>query len=122
MKKQILIVDDSENIRDILIFTLEKAGHSVLSAVDGKDALKHLDGKTQIDLIITDINLPVMDGISMIKKIRTNNKHQYVPILILTSECQIDKKNEAKEAGATGWIIKPFVPEKLLTAISRLVR
>lgn len=122
MEKQILIVDDSESIREVLIFTLENSNYTVHTAVNGQDALKHLNGKKKIDLIITDLHMPVMDGISLIKKVRTLDDYKYVPILFLTTESQVDKKNEAKEAGATGWIVKPFAPEKLLAAISKLLR
>lgn len=121
MGKKILIVDDSESIREVVSFTLENAGHDVLKAVDGNDALKFLDG-TPIDLVITDLHMPGMDGIGLIKKIRQNDNYQFVPILFLTTESQNEKKQEAKDAGATGWIVKPFVPDKLLAAISKVVR
>jgi len=121
MAKTILIVDDSESIREVVSFTLENEGFQVLIGVDGKDALKFLDGK-DIDLIITDLHMPEMDGISLIKEIRRMEKYQRVPILFLTTESQAAKKMEAKEAGATGWIIKPFVPAKLLEAIYKVLR
>lgn len=122
MEKSILIVDDSESIREVVSFTLENAGHKVYVAVDGQDALKFLDGNTKIDLIITDLHMPVMDGITLIKKVRANDNFKYIPILFLTTESQASKKMEAKEAGATGWIIKPFVPEKLLAALNKVIR
>lgn len=122
MEKSILIVDDSESIREVVSFTLENAGHKVYVAVDGQDALKFLDGNTKIDLIITDLHMPVMDGITLIKKVRANENFKYIPILFLTTESQASKKMEAKEAGATGWIIKPFVPEKLLAALNKVIR
>ncbi len=122
MEKQILIVDDSESMREVLIFTLENAGYKVLIAVDGRDALKFLDGATKIDLIITDLHMPILDGIGLIKKVRSDNDYKYVPILFLTTESQIGKKNEAREAGASGWFVKPFAPEKLLAAITKLIR
>ncbi len=122
MEKQVLIVDDSESIREVLIFTLENAGYKVLTAINGQEALKLLDGKTKIDLIITDLHMPVMDGIELIKSTRSIQAYMYIPILFLTTESQVDKKNEAKAAGATGWIVKPFAPEKLLSAISKLIR
>jgi two-component system chemotaxis response regulator CheY len=121
MGKKILIVDDSESIREVVSFTLENAGHEVFKGVDGQDALKFLDG-TKYDLIITDLHMPNMDGIEFIKKTRAISDYQFVPILFLTTESQTAKKIEAKEAGATGWIIKPFVPEKLLAAINKVVR
>ncbi len=122
MGKKILIVDDSESIREVVSFTLENAGHDVLIAVDGEDALKFLDGSEQIDLIITDLHMPKMDGIELIKKVRQMSDFQYIPILFLTTESQASKKMEAKESGATGWIIKPFVPEKLLAALNKVIR
>jgi len=121
MAKTILIVDDSESIREVVSFTLENEGFNVLVGVDGKDALKFLDGK-DIDLIITDLHMPEMDGIILIKEVRKMEKYQRVPILFLTTESQAAKKMEAKEAGATGWIIKPFVPAKLLEAINKVSR
>ena len=121
MKKKILILDDSESIREVVIFTLEKDGHDVLVGVDGKDALKHLDGR-DIDLIITDLHMPNMDGIEFIKEVRQMEKYKYTPILYLTTESQQSKKMEAKQAGATGWIVKPFMPEKLLAAINKIMK
>lgn len=122
MGKNILIVDDSESIREVVSFTLEDAGHSVISAVDGEDALTRLEGVDKIDLIITDLHMPKMDGIELIKEVRTDDKFKFTPILFLTTESQASKKMEAKEAGATGWIIKPFVPEKLLAALKKVIR
>lgn len=124
MGKNILIVDDSESIREVVSFTLENAGFSVFVGVDGKDALKFLDSR-QIDLIITDLHMPELDGIGLIKEVRRNpsfSTYARTPILFLTTESQVEKKMEAKEAGATGWIIKPFVPAKLLEAISKVIR
>jgi two-component system chemotaxis response regulator CheY len=121
MEKTILIVDDSESIREVVNFTLENAGYKVLVGVDGSDALKFLDG-TEIHLVITDFHMPNMDGISLIKAIRAREQYQYVPILLLTTESQTAKKEEAKAAGATGWIVKPFVQDKLLAVVQKLIR
>lgn len=121
MSKRILIVDDSESIREVIHFTLERAGHDIVKAVDGKDALQYLDGQ-KFDLIITDLHMPVMDGIEFIKETRNIDSYRFTPILLLTTESQVIKKNEAREAGATGWIVKPFVPEKLLAAINKVVK
>jgi len=121
MPKKILIVDDSESIREVVSFTLENEGFKVKVGVDGKDALKFLDG-TKIDLIITDLHMPVLDGIGLIKEVRVLPDYQRIPILFLTTESQAAKKMEAKEAGATGWIIKPFVPAKLIEAINKVLR
>jgi two-component system chemotaxis response regulator CheY len=120
MAKTILIVDDSESIREVVNFTLEKEGFNVLVGVDGQDAQKHLNGD-KIDLIITDLHMPNMDGIEFIKVVRSNDNYKMIPILFLTTESQNEKKMEAKEAGATGWIIKPFLPAKLIGAIQKVM-
>jgi two-component system chemotaxis response regulator CheY len=121
MAKTILVVDDSESIREIVSFTLENEGYKVLLGEDGSDALRHLDSNP-IDLILTDLHMPVMNGIEFIKNVRSNENYRTVPILFLTTESQTAKKMEAKEAGATGWIIKPFVPAKLTEAINKVMR
>ena len=121
MAKTILIVDDSESIREVVSFTLENEGYNILIAVDGKDALKFLDGRV-IDLILTDLHMPEMDGIELIKVVRKMPKYERIPILFLTTESQATRKMEAKEAGATGWIIKPFAPAKLIAALNKVIR
>lgn len=121
MAKKILIVDDSESIREVVSFTLENEGFEVLVADDGTDALKYLDGRP-VDMIITDLHMPQMDGITLIKHVREMEMYQRIPILFLTTESQTSKKLEAKEAGATGWIIKPFVPAKLIAALNKVLR
>ena len=121
MPKKILIVDDSESIREVVSFTLENEGFEVLIANDGTDALKFLDGR-EIDMIITDLHMPEMDGITLIKHVREMEAYQRIPILFLTTESQTAKKMEAKEAGGTGWIIKPFVPAKLIAALQKVLR
>ena len=121
MDKNILIVDDSESIREVVNFTLEKEGYQVKIGENGKDAIKYLDGRP-IDLVITDLYMPEMDGIELIKEIRQKQEYQGVPILFLTTESQMEKKQEAKNAGATGWIVKPFVPAKLLAAVKKVMR
>ncbi len=121
MEKTILIVDDSESIREVVIFTLENAGYKVLSAIDGKDALGHLTGQ-HLDLILTDLHMPNMDGIGLIKEVRRMEEYRYVPILYLTTESQHSIKMEARQAGATGWIVKPFMPEKLIAAIGKIIK
>lgn len=121
MSKNILIVDDSESIREVVSFTLENEGYNVLIGVDGKDALRFLDG-SPIDLIITDLHMPEMNGIELIKNVRAMENYKRIPILFLTTESQTSKKMEAKEAGATGWIIKPFVPAKLIDALKKVLR
>ena len=121
MAKTVLIVDDSESIREVVSFTLQNEGYDVLIGVDGDDALKFLDGR-KIDIAITDLHMPNLDGLQLIRKIRETDSYKHIPILFLTTESQTSKKMEAKQAGATGWIIKPFVPAKLLSAISRVLR
>jgi two-component system, chemotaxis family, chemotaxis protein CheY len=121
MAKTIVIVDDSESIREVVSFTLENAGYQVLSAIDGEDALKFFDGR-ELDLLITDLHMPKLNGIELIKKVRENANYKLLPILFLTTESQQSIKQDAKDAGATGWIIKPFVPAKLLAALSKVIR
>ena len=121
MTKTILFVDDSESIREIVNFTLQNEGYNVIVSDNGKNALNLLDGK-EINLIITDLHMPEMNGIELIKEVRKMPKYQRTPILFLTTESQVAKKIEAKDAGATGWIVKPFVPAKLISAITKVIR
>lgn len=121
MSKSILIVDDSETIREAVSYTLENAQFNVDKAVDGEDALQLLESG-HYQLIITDLHMPRLDGIGLIKAIRARQEHQFTPILFLTTESQTSRKDEARAAGATGWIVKPFVPEKLLAVVQKLIR
>ena len=121
MGKTILIVDDSESIREVVSATLENDGYEVLVGVDGVDAQKYLTGQ-DIGLIITDLNMPNKDGIELIKDVRQTESYKFTPILLLTTESQAEKKQEAKAAGATGWIVKPFVQEKLLATVKKVLR
>ncbi|MCD6090684.1 MAG: response regulator [Bacteroidales bacterium] len=121
MKKTILIVDDSESIRKLVQFNLNKAGYEVLVANHGKDALKYFNGES-IHLLLTDLHMPIMNGMELIKEVRKLENYKHMPILFLTTETQISLKKEAKDAGATGWIVKPFVFEKLLTTIHKVLR
>lgn len=116
-----MIVDDSETLRAILIFVLEEAGFEVLEGIDGIDAIKYLDGR-HIDLIITDLNMPRMDGIRLIKHVRSIETYSQTPILFLTTDTQQSKKDEARNAGATGWIVKPFDQSKLISAITKVMK
>lgn len=122
MKNNILIVDDSESIREVIASGLEMSGYSVTKGINGADGLKCLESLSEVNLIITDLNMPVMDGISFLKEVRKNEKYKYLPILILTTESQEAKKQEAREAGATGWIIKPFSKERLVNVIKKVLR
>jgi two-component system chemotaxis response regulator CheY len=117
--KTILTVDDSRTMRDMLHLALTEAGFRVVQAVDGLDGLEALDA-AQADVIITDINMPRLDGFGFIEGVRKNDRHRATPILELTTESDTTKKQRARDAGATGWIVKPFNPEKLIDAIRRV--
>ncbi len=117
----ILAVDDSETIRELVSVTLKRSGHDVVTAKDGNDGLQKAKGG-RFDLILSDINMPGMDGFEMIRQIRTLPSHKYTPILTLTTESSADKKQKGKEVGASGWIVKPFQPDLLLKAVSRFVK
>lgn len=118
--RRALIVDDSRSMRQMVSFTLKGAGFEPLEAENGQEALEKLRGQ-KFGVIITDLNMPVMDGISFIRKARTTPEARFIPILILTTESQQAKKLEAKAAGATGWILKPFEPEKLLQTLQKVM-
>jgi two-component system chemotaxis response regulator CheY len=120
MEKKIMTVDDSASVRQMVSFALKDAGSGVIEAVDGKDALSKLQGNVR--LIITDLNMPNMDGIELIRNVRANPGYKFVPILMLTTESQAEKKQEGKSAGATGWIVKPFKPEQLLAVVKKVLR
>jgi two-component system chemotaxis response regulator CheY len=120
MAKRILAVDDSKTMRDMVSFTLRNAGFEVTEAEDGKDALRALGNGNKFDLIITDLNMPNMDGFALIDAVRAQASYKFVPILILTTESDQQKKDRGKEAGATGWIVKPFNPEKLLQVVNKV--
>jgi two-component system chemotaxis response regulator CheY len=119
--KQILSVDDSSSIRQMVTFTLRKAGYEVAEAVDGKDGLTKVSG-AKFDLIITDLNMPNMDGIEMITAVRKVAGYSFIPILMLTTESQAEKKDAGRKAGATGWIVKPFNAEQLVAVVQKLVK
>ena len=121
MSKTILSADDSASMRQMVRFTLQQAGFAVVEATDGKDALDKLSG-APVDLVITDLNMPVMDGLELIRNIRAMAQFKFVPILMLTTESQADKKQAGKAAGATGWIVKPFNPEQLIAVVNRVLR
>jgi two-component system chemotaxis response regulator CheY len=122
MSKVIMAVDDSTSIRQMVGFILKDAGFEVIEAVDGQDAVNHLLKNSGIDMIITDLNMPNMDGIELIKQARAMPKYKYIPIVMLTTESQDNKKQAGKAAGATGWIVKPFQPEQLLAVIRKVLR
>ncbi|NNM52984.1 MAG: response regulator [Pseudomonadales bacterium] len=116
----ILAVDDSASMRQMVAFTLKMAGHQVTEAVDGMNALE-IAQRQRFDLVISDVNMPKMDGISLIKKLRTLDNFRLVPMLMLTTESSADKKAEGKAAGATGWIVKPFSPDQLLQTVKKVL-
>ncbi len=120
MSKKIMTVDDSPSVRQMVSFTLQDAGYEVVEASDGQDALDKLQG--QVDMIITDLNMPNMDGIELIKNVRGNADYKFIPIVMLTTESQDSKKKEGKEAGATGWIVKPFKPPQILGVVQKLLK
>lgn len=116
----ILAVDDSASMRQMVSFTLKGAGHSVVEAVDGVDALaKARTGK--FDLVISDVNMPNMDGITLIRELRALPNFKFTPMLMLTTESTVEKKQEGKAAGATGWIVKPFNPDQLLATANKVL-
>ncbi len=116
----ILAVDDSASMRQMVSFTLKSAGHQVTEATDGQHALD-LARRQRFDLVISDVNMPKMDGITLIKQLRALDGYRLVPMLMLTTEAGSDKKAEGKAAGATGWIVKPFSPEQLLQTVKKVI-
>ncbi|MCA9472430.1 MAG: response regulator [Nitrospirales bacterium] len=121
MGKTVLVVDDSVSMRQMVTFTLQGAGFEVVEAGDGKEAVEKLNGGAKPNLVITDLNMPNMDGISLIKAIRGMPAHKFTPVLMLTTESADDKKKEGQSAGATGWIVKPFNPEQMLATIGKVL-
>ncbi|MCF6215407.1 MAG: response regulator [Emcibacter sp.] len=119
MKKTALTIDDSKTMRDMVSFTLKNAGYDVVEAENGQLGLDKIAGAS-FDVIITDVNMPVMDGITFTREARKRAEAKTTPILILTTESGSDIKNEGRSAGATGWIVKPFNPEKLLQVVEKV--
>jgi two-component system chemotaxis response regulator CheY len=120
MSKVILTVDDSRTMRDMLNLALVDAGFRVTQAVDGMHGLEVLRDQETPDVIVTDINMPKLDGFGFIEAVRKDGRFRAIPILVLTTESDVEKKNRARKAGATGWIVKPFDPFKLVDAIRRV--
>lgn len=119
MSKKALTVDDSRTMREMVAFSLKGAGFEVMEAEDGKHALSVLGGG-KVDVIITDLNMPNMDGIELIRALRADATYKFTPILMLTTEGDATKKQQGKDAGATGWIVKPFNPEKLVETVRKV--
>ena len=120
MGKTILIVDDSTSLRQVVGIALKGAGYEVIEGCDGKDALTKLDGR-KIHLIISDVNMPNMDGISFVKALKQIPAYKFTPVIMLTTETGDDKKREGQAAGAKAWVVKPFQPPQMLTAVAKLI-
>ncbi|RII30634.1 MAG: two-component system response regulator [Geobacter sp.] len=120
MAKIIMTADDSASVRQMVTFTLKQNGYDVVEAVDGKDALTKLSSQ-KVDMLITDLNMPNMDGLGLIRGVRAGTLNKFIPIIMLTTESQDSKKGEGKAAGATGWIVKPFKPEQLIAVVKKVL-
>lgn len=120
MGKLIMLVDDSASLRQVVGIALKSAGYDVLEACDGRDALNKLTGQ-KVHLIVSDVNMPNMDGISMVKEVKKLPNYKFTPIMMLTTESDQEKKMQGKAAGAKAWLVKPFQPPTLLDAVSKLV-
>ena len=120
MAKTIMIVDDSASLRQVVSIALKGAGYDVIEACDGKDALGKLNGQ-KVHLIISDVNMPNMDGITLVKEIKQLPNYKFTPIIMLTTESQEGKKQEGQLAGAKAWVVKPFQPQQMLAAVSKLI-
>ncbi len=121
MNRTALVVDDSTSMRQMVSFVLQQGGFTVLEGANGQEALERLAGQP-VNLIVTDLNMPVMDGMTFIREVRARAQHRFTPILMLTTESQEAMKLEGRAAGATGWIVKPFDPQKLLAVVGKIVR
>jgi two-component system, chemotaxis family, chemotaxis protein CheY len=121
MPKTVLVVDDSTSMRQMVSFTMKEAGFDVIEGSNGQEAISRVQGKS-VNLVITDLNMPVMDGMTLIRQLRAKPEFKFTPILMLTTESQQEKKLEGKAAGATGWIVKPFNPGQLLQVVTKVVR
>lgn len=120
MAKNVLVVDDSSSVRQVVGIALKSAGYDVIEACDGKDALGKLNGQ-KVHLIISDVNMPNMDGITFVKEVKKLANYKFTPIIMLTTESQESKKAEGQAAGAKAWVVKPFQPAQMLAAVSKLI-
>jgi two-component system chemotaxis response regulator CheY len=120
MSKTILVVDDSASVRQVVGITLRGAGYEVIEGVDGSDALVKLDGR-KVHLIISDVNMPKMDGITFVKEVKKLSAYKFTPIIMLTTESKESLKQEGQAAGAKAWVVKPFQPAQMLAAVSKLI-
>jgi two-component system chemotaxis response regulator CheY len=121
MSKTILIVDDSSSLRTLVKMALTRADYDVLEAADGEAALAVLDKAAKVHLIVSDVNMPNMDGITFVGRVKQHPRHRFAPVIMLTTEGQEAKKEQGRAAGAKAWIVKPFTPPQLLDAVSKLV-
>lgn len=121
MAKTIMTADDSASMRQMITFTLQQAGYDVVEAEDGKDALSKAES-ANIDMLITDLNMPNMNGMELIEAIRKIEKYKFIPIVMLTTESDAEKKKQGKAAGATGWLVKPFQPPQLTAVVKKVLR
>lgn len=121
MAKRILAVDDSPTMRQLLRVTLTRAGFEVAEGADGVDGLAKAS-KESFDLVLSDVNMPNMNGLEMVRKLRLLGAYRFTPVVLITTESAIEKKLEGKAAGATGWIVKPFEPEQLLAVVNKVLR
>ncbi|MFL9813686.1 response regulator [Stutzerimonas sp. VN223-3] len=120
MAKTILIVDDSASIRQVVGIALKGAGYDVIEATDGQNALNKLTGQ-RVHLIISDVNMPVMDGITFLKQVKARPEYKFTPVIMLTTESAEGKKAQGQAAGAKAWVVKPFQPQQMLAAVSKLI-
>ena len=120
MAKSVLVVDDSASVRQVVGIALKSAGYDVIEASDGRDALGKLNGQ-KVHLIISDVNMPNMDGITFVKEVKKLASYKFTPIIMLTTESQESKKLEGQAAGAKAWVVKPFQPAQMLAAVSKLI-
>jgi two-component system, chemotaxis family, chemotaxis protein CheY len=120
MRKKILVVDDSPSLRQIISIVLTTAGYDVIEAENGQQALDNLDG-SKIHLAICDVNMPVMDGIEFVKNVKSTPNYRFLPIIMLTTESGENRKQEGREAGVKAWVVKPFRPDQILNAVSKLI-
>ncbi|MES2423186.1 MAG: response regulator [Pseudomonadota bacterium] len=121
MTKSILIVDDSSSLRTVVKLALVRAGYEVHEAGDGQEGLAKLDSVSKVNLIVSDVNMPNMDGITFVTRVKQHPRHKFTPVIMLTTEGQDAKKEQGRAAGAKAWIVKPFNPPQLLDAVSKLI-
>ena len=120
MPKTIMIVDDSASLRQVVSMALKGAGYDVIEACDGRDALAKLNGQ-RVNLVISDVNMPNLDGIGLVKELKKDSNYKFTPVIMLTTEAQEARKQEGQAAGAKAWVVKPFQPQQMLNAVAKLV-